>query len=102
MTDSATAPTVAVVGCGAIASMQHVPALAQYPGVRERLVLVDQDLDRARGLARAFDAPSVAADYREVLGAVDGVVLALPRERHDRAARDCARAGVHVLRDQPP
>ncbi len=101
MTDSATAPTVAVVGCGAIASMQHVPALAQYPGVRERLVLVDQDLDRARGLARAFDAPSVAADYREVLGAVDGVVIALPHQLHYRVALDCLRAGVHVLCEKP-
>src|SRR5213595_792359 len=99
MTDSATAPTVAVVGCGAIASMQHVPALAQYPGVRERLVLVDQDLDRARGLARAFDAPSVAADYREVLGAVDGVVIALPHQLHYRVALDCLRAGNRGQRD---
>jgi len=40
--DRAAPPTVAVVvGCGAIARMQHVPALAKHPGVRERLVLVD-------------------------------------------------------------
>ncbi len=92
---------MAVVGCGAIASACHVPALAQHPGVRERLVLVDQDLDRARQLARAFDVASVATDYRDVLGGVDGVVIALPHRLHFRTALDCLRAGVPVLCEKP-
>jgi len=95
------APTVAVVGCGAIASMWHVPALVRHPGVRERLLLVDQDLDRARELAQVFDVASVAADYRDVLGRVDGVVIALPHHLHYRTALDCLRAGVHVLCEKP-
>ena len=99
--DRAAPPTVAVIGCGAIARMQHVPALATHPGVRERLVLVDQDLDRARELAHAFGVASIAADYRDVLGGVDGVVIALPHHLHYRAALDCLRAGVHVLCEKP-
>ncbi len=99
--DSAAAPTLAVVGSGAIARMCHVPALAEHPGVRERLVLVDQDLERARALAHAFDVASVAADYRDVLGGVDGVVIALPHHLHFRVALDCLRAGVHVLCEKP-
>jgi predicted dehydrogenase len=98
---SAAAPTVAVVGCGAIARTCHVPALAKHPGVRERLVLVDQDLDRARDLAHAFDVASVAADYRDVLSGVDGVVIALPHHLHFPTALDCLRAGVHVLCEKP-
>jgi predicted dehydrogenase len=81
--------------------MRHVPALAKHPEVRERLVLVDQDLDRARGLAHAFGVASVAADYRDVLARVDGVVIALPHHLHFRAALDCLRAGVHVLCEKP-
>jgi predicted dehydrogenase len=99
--DGAAAPTVAVIGCGAIASMRHVPELAKHPGVAERLVLVDQDLDRARELARAFRVASVAADYRDVLAGVDGVVIALPHHLHCRVALDCLRAGVHVLCEKP-
>ncbi len=97
----AAAPAVAVVGCGAIAKMRHVPVLAERPDVRERLVLVDQDLDRARELAHAFGVASVAADYRDVLGKVDGVVIALPHHLHFRVALDCLRAGVHVLCEKP-
>jgi len=97
----AAAPAVAVVGCGAIAKMRHVPVLAERPEVRERLVLVDQDLDRARALAHAFGVASVAADYRDVLGKVDGVVIALPHHLHFRVALDCLRAGVHVLCEKP-
>jgi predicted dehydrogenase len=81
--------------------MRHVPALANFPEVRERLVLVDQDLDRARGLAQTFGVASVAANYREVLAAVDGVVIALPHHLHFRVALDCLRAGVHVLCEKP-
>ncbi len=99
--DRAAPPTVAVIGCGAIARLQHVPALVKHPGVRERLVLVDQDLDRARELAYAFGVASIAADYRDVLGGVDGVVIALPHHLHYRAALDCLRAGVHVLCEKP-
>ena len=99
--DSAAAPAVAVVGCGAIATMRHVPALARRPEVRERLVLIDRDLDRARGLAHTFGVSSVAADYRDVLTAVDGVVIALPHHLHFRVALDCLRAGVHVLCEKP-
>lgn len=94
-------PAVAVIGCGAIARTLHVPALVEHPGVRERLVLVDQDLDRARELARAFGVDSVAQDYRDVLTAVDGVVIALPHHLHVRVALDCLRAGVHVLCEKP-
>jgi len=92
---------VAVIGCGAIATMQHVPALVQHRGVRERLVLVDQDLDRARELAHRFRVASVAADYRKVLAEVDGAVIALPHHLHFRVALDCLRAGVHVLCEKP-
>ncbi|HYT05038.1 MAG TPA: Gfo/Idh/MocA family oxidoreductase [Gemmatimonadales bacterium] len=99
--DNTAAPTVAVVGCGAIARTCHVPALAKHPGVRERLVLVDQDLDRARELAQAFEVASVAADYRDVLGRVNGVVIALPHHLHYGTALDCLRAGVHVLCEKP-
>src|SRR2546430_8163667 len=81
--------------------MQHVPVVAERREVPERLVVVDQDLDRPRELAPAFGVASVAADYRDVLGKVDGVVIALPHHLHFRVALDCLRAGVHVLCEKP-
>jgi predicted dehydrogenase len=99
--DRAAAPAVAVVGCGAIAAALHVPTLAKHPELRERLVLVDRDLDRARRLAHEFGVASVAADYRDVLARVDGVVIALPHHLHFGVAVECLRAGVHVLCEKP-
>jgi len=92
---------VAVIGCGAIARMTHVPALAKRPDVRERLILVDQDVERARALARSFGIAATATDYRDVLSAVDGVVIALPHHLHFRVALECLHAGVHVLCEKP-
>lgn len=94
-------PAVAVIGCGAIARMTHIPALAKRPDVRERLVLVDQDLNRAKGLAQEFGIAATVADYRDILPAVQGVVIAVPHHLHYRIALDCLRAGVHVLCEKP-
>ncbi|MGH7519653.1 MAG: Gfo/Idh/MocA family protein [Gemmatimonadales bacterium] len=99
--DTAAAPAVAVIGCGAIARTVHVPALAQRHDVRGRLVLVDQDRDRAKALAEEFGIATTAADYRDVLPAVQGVVIAVPHHLHFRIALDCLRAGVHVLCEKP-
>src|SRR2546422_4960658 len=85
-----------------IAGALHVPALAKHPAVRERLVLVDQDLDRARRLASAFGVTSVAKDYRDVLARVDGGVIALPHHLHFGVALECLRARVPVLCGKAP
>src|SRR6266513_3544350 len=92
---------VAVIGCGAIARAAHVPALAKHPEVRNRLVLVDRDLDRANALAREFGIARTAADYRDVLPSVQGAVIALPHHLHFPVALDCLSAGVHVLCEKP-
>ena len=97
----ATAPAVAVIGCGAIARSAHVPALALRDAVRQRTVLVDQDIGRASALAREFGIATTAVDYRDVLSTVQGAVIALPHHLHFPVALDCLRAGVHVLCEKP-
>ena len=94
-------PAIAVIGCGAIARSAHVPALAQSAGVRERAILVDTDVARARALADEFGIATTAAGYRDVLPLVDGAVIALPHHLHFPVALECLRAGVHVLCEKP-
>ncbi len=96
-----TAPAIAVIGCGAIARSAHVPALAQHAEALERAVLVDQDQGRADALAREFGIEATATDYRDVLPKIRGAVIALPHHLHFPVARDCLRAGVHVLCEKP-
>jgi predicted dehydrogenase len=94
-------PRVAVVGCGAIAEMFHLPALAREPAVMRQTVLVDPDSARAERLAAKFGAAATATNYREVLDHVDGIVLTVPNHLHYPIAVDALRRGRHVLSEKP-
>lgn len=100
-TTSTAAPTLALIGCGAVASAFYLPALTKHRGWLPRLVLVDDDLDRARALAAAFGVEHVAGSHREVPESVRGAVIAVPNALHYSVALDCLRAGRHVLCEKP-
>lgn len=91
---------IAVVGCGAIAQLQHLPALAASRTARAT-ALVDRDLSRARSLARRWGVARAAADVGEVLGEVDAAIVALPNHLHAPVACELLRRGVHVLVEKP-
>ncbi len=94
-------PTIAVIGCGAIAERYHLPALATDADVLERLVLVDRAEDRARALAERFGAPRWADDYHEYLPQLDGAIVAVPPALHHTISMDLLSHGVHVLCEKP-
>jgi predicted dehydrogenase len=91
---------LAVVGCGAVAQIHHVPAIAASDRV-EAAVLVDSDPKRARELADRFGIKEVATDYRELPGQVEGAVVALPNSLHAPVSVELLRRGVHVLVEKP-
>jgi predicted dehydrogenase len=101
MSSAESAPTIAVVGCGAIAESYHLPALVRRPDLKERLVLVDPSRARAREMARRFDLSRTAGSLDEVLDELDGAVLAAPPALHVPLTLQCVRAGVHVLCEKP-
>jgi predicted dehydrogenase len=94
-------PTIALVGCGAMAEMFYLPALSQYPQVLKELILVDSDLERARRTAERFGVGKFLADYREVVTSVHGVIIALPHHLHYSVSKDFLSSGVHVLCEKP-
>ena len=94
-------PTVAIIGCGAIARSLHLPALARYWGVLERVVLVDPDKQTLHQLAGQYGITRVATDYRDVMREVDGAVVAAPHNLHHSITLTCVRNGVHVLCEKP-
>lgn len=92
---------VALLGCGAVARAEHVPALGRDPRVRLAAVC-DRDGDRARDLAahcgcRAFQDPAELL-AREELDAV--FVLTRP-DSHAELAERALEAGAHVLVEKP-
>jgi len=92
---------LAILGCGAITAIGHLPAAAAHPGVRV-LWLIDSDLARARSLARQFHLDcQVASDYKPVLPQVDALINALPNHLHAPVNLEALNAGVHVLCEKP-
>jgi predicted dehydrogenase len=90
---------VAIVGCAAVAELVHLPALASIPHTAVA-ILVDKDIARARRLAEPSGA-RVTDDYRDVIGAADAAIVALPHHLHAPVAIDLLRGGVHVLVEKP-
>jgi predicted dehydrogenase len=91
---------IAVVGCGAVAQLHHLPALAASRQAAAA-ALVDRDLERAQELARRWGVPRVAADVAEVVEHVDAAIVALPNHLHAPVAVDLLRRRIPVLVEKP-
>jgi len=89
---------VAVIGVGHL-GRHHARILSTLPGVSLAYV-VDTNSPRAREIAAAHQTEH-AFDYRDVLGRVDAVTLAVPTELHRAIAMPFLEAGVPVLVEKP-
>jgi predicted dehydrogenase len=89
---------LAVIGVGHL-GRHHARLLAELPGVT-LISVVDVNQPRARDIAAAH-AVEPAFDYRDVLGRVDAVTIAVPTELHCDIVVPFLRAGVPVLVEKP-
>jgi len=87
-----------VVGVGKMGEY-HVGVLSEMPQV-EMAAVVDVSPARAQAIAERYDT-SHCADYRELFGKVDAVVVAVPTALHYEVAKDFLTAGIHVLLEKP-
>lgn len=98
MTPHAPRVRVGVVGAGRIGG-HHARILSKLPGVELRGVC-DTNLWRAQ--LAAWKANSVAhRDYKDLLGQVDAVVIAVPTPGHFEVGREALSRGVHCLIEKP-
>lgn len=91
---------VAVVGCGAVTELFHLPVLSGNPQV-ELALLVDRDLDRARGLAGRYGNIPVSDSITGVSEHADLAVVAVPHHLHAEIGLELIGRGVHVLIEKP-
>jgi predicted dehydrogenase len=89
---------VAVIGVGYL-GRHHARILAGLPAV-ELTAVVDTNRARAEEVAAATGTRAVV-DYREILGQVDAVTIAVPTERHCDVAVTLLAAGLPVLVEKP-
>jgi predicted dehydrogenase len=94
-------PTIALVGCGAIAQTFYLPILRRHPPILRRLLLVDSHSERAKKVAESFQVTNYFTDYRDVIHSVDGVILAVPHCLHYSISKEFLAAGAHVLCEKP-
>jgi predicted dehydrogenase len=89
---------VAVIGVGYL-GRHHARILSTLPGA-ELVAVVDTNRARAEEIA-ATHATRPITDYREVIGQVDAVSIAVPTELHRDIAVPFLSAGVPVLVEKP-
>jgi predicted dehydrogenase len=91
---------LAIIGCGAITELAHLPAAARLREVRLG-ALIDTDLGRAETLAKRFDVECVARDVMELPEAPHAAIVALPHDLHAGVSIALLRRGIHVLVEKP-
>jgi len=89
---------VAVVGVGHL-GQHHARIYAELPGI-ELVAVVDIAEARRLEVGGRLRVPALA-DYRDLLGKVDAVSVAVPTLDHHGIARDFLRAGCDVLVEKP-
>jgi len=95
---TAEAVRVAVVGVGHL-GRHHARILSSMEGTR-LVAVVDTRADRAAEIAAASSTRGLT-DFREVLGDVDAVVVAVPTELHREVAVPFLERGIPVLVEKP-
>jgi predicted dehydrogenase len=88
----------AVVGVGYLGQF-HAEKYAMLQN-SELVAVVDLDRERAAEVAGKVGTKA-CADYREIIGQVDAVSVAVPTRFHYEVARAFLEKGVHVLLEKP-
>jgi predicted dehydrogenase len=91
---------VAIVGCGAVTELGHLPASRWVEGATV-VALVDKNLPRARALAKTFGVPRASATTEELGDLADAAIVALPHALHCSVGTALLRRGLHVLVEKP-
>jgi predicted dehydrogenase len=93
---------VALIGCGRIAQVAHLPALENAAGI-ELVAVCDPSRAVAEAVARRYGVASAHTDANDVLAdpSVEAVIVAAPDRFHYPLARAALEAGKHVLVEKP-
>jgi len=92
----------ALVGCGRIAQVAHLPALEKAAGV-QLVAVSDPSEDVAVAVARRYGVPSAYTDQGQVFAdpSVEAVLVAAPDRFHYSITAEALEAGKHVLVEKP-
>lgn len=92
---------IGVIGCGAIAQVQHLPFLTELAEEFEVPVVCDLSPSLAEYVARWFHVPRHVTDYRDVLDSDVEAVLLCHTDPKTEVAVACFNADKHVFIEKP-
>lgn len=93
---------VAVIGCGAIATSEHIPAYMKNAGAHIKY-FCDILPERAQAMADKYGSGTAVEDYHSFLHdpEVQAVSVCTPNHLHEQVSVDFLRAGKNVLCEKP-
>ena len=93
---------LAVIGCGGIAQLVHIPSAKKVENA-ELVAVCDLYEDVAREVAGKYRVESFYTDYWEMFEKeeIDAVINATGHAQHAPVSVDAAKAGKHVLVEKP-
>ncbi len=93
---------IAVIGCGKIATSQHIPAYMENSET-EIKYFCDIILERAEACVKQYGIGKAVKDYKEILSdsEIDAVSVCTPNDVHKVISIDFLRAGKNVLCEKP-
>ena len=94
---------IGIIGCGAIAQIQHLPHLKLRDDLFEIRALCDLSPNLLNALGEQFDVPAERqfTDYRRLVESDVDAVIVCPAGSHAPATIAAAQAGKHVFVEKP-
>ena len=92
---------IGVVGCGAVAQIQHLPFLAELSEEFELAAVCDVSPSAAKYAAELFHVPNRYTDYRDLLASDVDAVLLCQTDPKTEVATAALDAGKHMFIEKP-
>ena len=92
---------IGVVGCGAVAQIQHLPFISELAEEFELVAVCDVSPSAAKYAAELFHVPSIYTDYRDLLASDVDAVLLCQTDPKTEVATATLDAGKHMFIEKP-
>jgi len=93
---------IAVIGCGTIATTQHIPAYIKNEKA-EIKYFCDLIPEKAQAMVDEYGCGAVVTDYKQILNDpdIEAVSVCVPNNMHAQITMDFLKAGKNVLCEKP-
>ena len=89
---------IGIIGLGAMG--KHHARICSILSCAKLFAVADIDQEEASQIGKLFKA-TVFYDYKEMLPAIDAVIIATPTQTHFQIAQECLKAGKNILIEKP-